>query len=183
MSNDYAGAPVTASDVASAGNTEITSSTETVGLEIPQGWVNAADYMDVSGVSAGLPGGMGLVGAWFTGVPNGTSPPQLVMVLEAASSAAGLGSLSDFQAQAITGLSTSDGFSGVGATSDVTSTIALEGKRTTATIDVCKGVTATMAIETFGHNRRLALVMWTSYSGPVDEAALQALTDSLRIDP
>jgi hypothetical protein len=182
LSNNYTGAPVTAADVASAGKTEVISSSDTVALEIPQQWVNAADYADLSGVSAGLPAGTGLLGAWFTAVPGGTNPPQMVIVFEAASSAAGIGSLSDFQNQAIGGLRRSDTFSGVDATTDVTSTNGLEGKRTTATLDMDQGITATTVLETFGHSRRLALVMWTSYSGPVDETALQAMTDSLRID-
>ena len=182
MSPDYTGAPVTASDVASEGALLVLSSGDTVAVETPEGWVDAATYVDIAEMSAGLPAGMEWLGVWFTSAPSGTSPPQLVMVAEAKSQAVGIGSLSDLQNQVIGGASASDGVSGVGDTTDVILANGLEGKRTTVTIDVSNGMTATMVVATFGHGRRLALVMWTSYSGPVDEAKLQALIDSLRID-
>ena len=182
MSPDYTGAPVTASDVASEGALLALSSGDTVAVEIPEGWVDAATYVDTAEMSVGLPAGTEWLGVWFTSAPSGTNPPELVMVAEANSQAAGIGSLSDFQNQVIGGASGSDGVSGVGDTTDVTLANGLEGKRTTVTIDVGDGMTATMVVATFGHGRRLAMVMWTSYSGPVDEAKLQALMESLRID-
>jgi hypothetical protein len=184
ISQDYTGAPVTISDVASAGSESVISASETVAVEIPTGWHGLQEYADLESAVGTLPSGASLLGAWFTGAPE-TAPtiPNMVMVMEMTPAAVGPGTMDDMRSQYLGGMKDSLPSLVLGASQDYATALGLEGDRTDATFEITEqNVSGTMAVIAVAHGRRFVLVVWTSYEGPIDEAALEAFTDSLRID-
>ncbi len=177
FSPDYSGTEVEASD---AVGSVVVSGTATVAYNKPVEWVEGADYFDTSALSTTFTKGTSLVGVHFTADPNVTTP-QLVVVVEGSPEAAAYGTLEDafngyFKGVASTGAdfeppapepySTVNGLEGYVGSFDAT----------------ISGTATSNRLAVVGHGRRLVMVQWTSYSGPVDEAAMDLFLESLRVD-
>ena len=177
FSPNYTGTSVEASD---ATETVVVSDTATVAYTKPAEWVEGSDYFDTSAMTTTFTKGTSLVGVHFTADPNITTP-QLVVVVEGAPEAAAYGTLEDafkgyFNGVASTGAdfdrpeperySTTSGLQGYIGSFDAT----------------ISGTATSNRLAVLGHGRRLVMVQWTSYSGPVDEAAMDVFLESLRID-
>jgi hypothetical protein len=184
ISQDYTGAPVTSSDVASAGNESVISASETVAAEIPPGWHDVQEYLDLDSALGTLPSGASLLGAWFTGAPEtATFVPQMVMVMEMEPAASGPGTLGDIQSQYLAGMRGTLSSLVFGPTEDYTTALGLDGKRTDATFELPEqGISGTVVVVAVAHGRRFVVVQWTSYGEPIDEQSLDAFTATLRVD-
>jgi len=182
LSTDYTGAPISRTDTAPAGKTEIISQSGSLALEIPDAWVDAQDYVDIESAVEDLPDGGSLVGTWYTEAPSDTAIPQFVMVVEFDRDAAGPGTLSDLHRQVMSGVTVTSVDVTVSSPESYRSKIGLEGRQSEATIVLTSEITAHMRVTTLGHGDHLALFAWTSYFGPVDESAMSEALESIRID-
>ncbi len=184
LSTNYSGAPVTSSDIASAGNAMVISPSEAVAVEIPTHWRDVNSYMDLESDFAELPAGATVVGAWFTKAPTSAgTPPQLIIAMEVAPSASGLGTMDDIRRQYLGDLEHSDPGLEISSTEHYETDLGLEGDRTELTFDNAgNGVSGTMSLVAVAHGRRFVLVMWVSYDGPIDEESFDAFMTSLRVD-
>lgn len=184
ISSDYTGAPVTRSDVASPGHRSVVSTPETVAAEIPLGWHDVQEYVDIQSAVGELPPGATLLGAWFTGAPaEATLIPQMVIVMEMTPTASGPGTLGDIQQQYLAGMRGSLPNLGFGPTRAYTTALGLEGERTDATFDIAEeALSGTIAVVTVAHGRRFVVVQWTAYDEPIDEESLDAFMAALRVD-
>lgn len=173
----YTGAPVEASDAVPPA---VVSDSATVAYDADPEWVEAADYIDLSKVTASLTQGTALLGMHFTSDPD-VKTPQLVMVLEGAPDAVPVGSLDKATTDYFTGLHNSGAVFVDPPSTAITTANGLEGRR--AEFEAKYGDTPVQNVAVIlAHGRRFVFVQWTSYSGPVDEAALTALIESIRID-
>jgi hypothetical protein len=184
LSADYTGAPVTSSDVASAGNRAVITPSEKVAFEIPLLWRDVQDYTDAPSVAASAPSGATLVGAWFTRAPtSAVVPPPLVQVMVASPSAVAPGTMTDIGNRAVDGLEESVPGIVLGASQTFETALGLEGYRADAQFEVPDtNLSGTVALIVVAHGRRFVLITWMSFQGPIDEQSLDAFMTSLRID-
>lgn len=177
LSPDYSGAPVEASD---AVGTTAVSVTATVAYDRPAEWVELADYIDLSPMTSGLPAGIRVNGAHFTGEP-GVDVPQLVMLYEGDPGAGPLQSLTAELEDFVDGVKESAPDIEASDPEPYSTSNGLDGYRIDYSATV-EGFPTENAAVMVGHGRRVVIVQWTSYEGPIDEAGLLALTESLRVD-
>lgn len=178
LSPDYSGAPVEASE---ASATLVVSSEGTVAYARGASWVEAQDYIDLSSQLAGLDPRTTLTGAHLTADPN-VDVPQLVMVIEVASDATSTAYLSGLMDGYFDGIEPTGSNLSKGERQPLTTNNGLEGYRQDFSMDFNEVPTVNTAIAV-GHGARAVMIQWTSYLGPVDEAALDELVQSLRVDP
>lgn|GEM_PF-5074880 len=177
FSPDYVGAPVEASDA--VGTTKV-SKDATVAYEQPAAWVDVQDYVDLSAFTVGLPDAIWIDGAHFTSEP-GVTVPQLVVIYEGEpqeSMSRGLrAELNSF----VAGVADSGVDVEVSEPEAYSTANGLEGYSVDYS-GVVEGIDTQNTAIMLGHGRRIVIVQWTSYDGPVDDAAIAALTETLRID-
>ena len=194
-SPQYTGEPVTpneqgqtpqptASGEASAptqpdGNTVISDS-GAVAYVVPEEWVNAGDYIDLSAMEAPLEEEQDIVGSYFTGDPS-TVTPQLVVVLESSPSPSNRGTFDNQMDEYLKGFATSAESVSEATKVPVTTANGLEGLQGDFSASY-EGGDALVRATILGNGNRLVFVQWISYSGPIDEAAYSEFLDTMRID-
>jgi len=195
-SPDYTGAPIASTeqgatpaptatggalDPTPAGDNEVISESGAVAYVLPEGWVDAHDYVDLSSLDSTIEEGQFLNGAYFTGDPD-TLIPQLVLVLESAPSISNAGTFDNQIDQYLKGFKGSVESMGEATRTPVTTANGLEGLQADFAASYPESdVQARVTV--FGNGQRLVFVQFISYSGPIDEAAYSALVDSLRVEP
>ncbi|MCR6712405.1 MAG: hypothetical protein NVV57_06780 [Demequina sp.] len=182
-SPDYTGAPVTPTEqgqTTQLNGITVVSDSGAVAYVVPDEWVNAGDYMDLSAMEAPLQDGQDIVGTYFTGDPS-TVTPQLVVVLESSPGPSNWGTFDNQMDEYLKGFAASAGSISEATRVPVTTANGLEGLQGDFSASYDAG-DALVRATILGNGNRLVFVQWISYEGPIDEAAYTALLDTVRVD-
>ena len=185
---DYAGAPITSSDVAETGDFLIVSDSGDVAFEGLDEWYDISDTPDITALLAGAPPGATVMGVYFTSDPytSFSEIPEFVVVLEAKEPNV-VGSLDverlhdEIMTTALTLVEREGDVAWSTGPFDVTTASGLEGFKSQASISL-DGLSVIYDWYTFARKDQMVSVQIVYYSGAPSREPAGLILGSLRID-
>lgn len=185
---DYAGAPITSSDVAETGDFLIVSDSGDVAFEGLDEWYDISDTPDITALLAGAPPGATVMGVYFTSDPymSFSEIPEFVVVLEAKEPNV-VGSLDverlhdEIMTTALTLVEREGDVAWSTGPFDVTTASGLEGFKSQASISL-DGLSVIYDWYTFARKDQMVSVQIVYYNGAPSREPAGLILGSLRID-